>query len=247
MTKKAEAWKSAALAGKYLSGVRGAIPMAGEQIEIMLKLIESSQEEVGTFLDLGCGDGVLAAAILQRYPKAKGILLDFSKPMIAAAKEKLQDYQDNLEFIVFDYSNVSWVEPVLSKSPFDTVVSGLSIHHQPDKRKREIYSEIFDLLKPGGLFLNIEHVLSPTLWLKMIFDELFIDSLYDLHTQQCENKTRTEVVQEFYDRPDKDANLLSPVEIQCEWLRKIGYQDVDCYFKFFELAILGGRKPNIPL
>ncbi len=39
------------------------------------------------------------------------------------------------------------------------------------------------------------------------------------------------------------ANLiLAPLDDQCQWLREIGYIDVDCFFKAFELAIFGGRK-----
>ncbi|MHB9096065.1 MAG: class I SAM-dependent methyltransferase [Eubacteriales bacterium] len=242
--KKAEGWKSAELAERYLSGVRGAIPMAKEQIEIMLKLIEASKQSVRSFLDLGCGDGILASAILQKHPNAKGVLLDFSEPMIQAAKDKLQNYTPNLDFVIFDYSDGSWTNKVTGKAPFDVVVSGFSIHHQPDKRKQEIYAEIFNLLKPGGLFLNIEHVLSQTKWLNTIFENYLIDSLYELHIRQGGDSTRTQAAEDYYHRSDKDGNILASVEKQCEWLRKIGYQDVDCYFKVFELAIFGGRKPK---
>ena len=36
---------------------------------------------------------------------------------------------------------------------------------------------------------------------------------------------------------------MASVEDQCEWLREIGFADVDCFFKVFELAVFGGRKP----
>ena len=39
-------------------------------------------------------------------------------------------------------------------------------------------------------------------------------------------------------------NILAPVGDQCDWLREIGFEDVDCYFKIFELAVFGGRKPK---
>ncbi len=37
-------------------------------------------------------------------------------------------------------------------------------------------------------------------------------------------------------------NILALVEDQCDWLREIGFSDVDCFFKLFEVAIFGGRK-----
>jgi hypothetical protein len=51
------------------------------------------------------------------------------------------------------------------------------------------------------------------------------------------------VARHYYDRPDKSANILAPVERQCTWLREIGFTDVDCYLKVFELAVFGGRRP----
>ena len=86
-------WKNEQLVRKFLEGVRGSIPFAKEQIEVMLCLIDATlKNENIHFIDLGCGDGVLSAVILKRYPKAKGILIDFSPPMLTQAKIKLMKY-----------------------------------------------------------------------------------------------------------------------------------------------------------
>ena len=129
-------------------------------------------------------------------------------------------------------------------SPFDAIVSGFSIHHQPDRRKRKLYAELFDLLRPAGLFLNLEHVASPTRWLERAHDDLFIDALHAFGQQNGSRNSRAQTAREYHARPDKAANLLAPVERQCAWLRDIGYEDVDCYFKIFELAVFGGRRPR---
>jgi SAM-dependent methyltransferase len=81
-----EVWTTPSLVAVYLEGVRGAIPLAQEQIDIMLRLITACGGPIRSFLDLGCGDGVLSAAILQRYPQAEGVLVDFSAPMLDAAR-----------------------------------------------------------------------------------------------------------------------------------------------------------------
>jgi tRNA (cmo5U34)-methyltransferase len=237
-----EVWKDKELAGKFLTGVRGAIPFANEQIEIMNKIINSCGISITNILDLGCGDGILAASILQNYPKASAVLVDISDAMLEFAKEKLVVFSNNLTFINTDYVNNKWLKKVEDKAPFSVIVSGFSIHHQTDERKKELYAEIFGLLEKGGLFLNIEHVSSPTEWVNSLFNDCFIDSLYHLHKQNNGNLTREEVANEYYRRDDKASNILAPLEIQCEWLRNIGFDDVDCYFKIFELALFGGRK-----
>ena len=238
-----EVWKSRELSEKYLTGVRGAIPLAREQIEIMLRVIDACSINIDRILDLGCGDGILAASILRNHPTASAVLIDISEPMIQAARKQLSAYRDNVEFILFDYGDKAWIRKVQAAAPFSAIVSGFSIHHQPDERKKELYSEIFQLLAPKGLFLNLEHVSSPTDWLSSLFNECFVDKLCQMHQQNGVTMSREQVAQEFYRRDDKAANILAPAETQCEWLRAIGFQDVDCYFKMFELALFGGRKP----
>lgn len=238
-----EAWKSSELTANYLEGVRGAVPLAGQQIEVMLRLAAATGQPVTRILDLGCGDGILGAALLQRYPKASGWLLDFSEPMLETAGHKLQGFGARAQTILADYGQPGWVEKVTG--PFDVIVSGYSIHHQPHGRKRSLYAELYGLLRPGGLFVNVEHVASATPWLSRLFDEAFVDGLYAHELSRGGQRSREEVAQAHYYRPDKAANLLAPVEVQCQWLREIGFQDVDCYFKLWELAVFGGRRPEV--
>lgn len=236
-------WKATELTEKYLSGVRGAIPLAKEQIDLMLRIIGACDIEVERILDLGCGDGILAASILQQYTNASGVLLDISEPMIQATKDKLAKHY-NLDFVLFDFGNSQWTERVKAKGPFSVIISGFSIHHQTDKRKQEIYSEIIELLMPGGLFLNLENVSSSTNWVSKLFDDLFIDSLFNMYLTNGVEKTRQEVSDYWYNREDIEVNKLAPVEKQCDWLRQIGFSDVDCYFRTLEIALFGGRKPR---
>jgi len=256
-------WQTAELTQTYLEGVRGAIPQAEVQLEVMLRLIEAAGVEVTAVLDLGCGDGILGQLVLDRYPAAHGVFLDFSAPMLAAAAKRLAGY-GNVTLVEADYGVKGWEEgkrglgdwetgPVQSPNRsvpqsqvqqlFDVIVSGYSIHHQPDGRKQELYAELFNLLRPGGIFINIEHVASDSAWGKGVFDEMFIDALTSYHQQNGKGQSRAVLAQDFYNRPDKGANILAPVEVQCDWLRQIGFERVDCYQKLFELAVFGGVKP----
>ncbi|HEY9300617.1 MAG TPA: methyltransferase domain-containing protein [Phormidium sp.] len=243
MTRTDTAWQNAELAQTFLEGVRGGIPLASEQINLMLKIINLALPKVETFLDLGCGDGVLGRAILAKYPNAKGVFLDFSETMLEAAKSKLGN-SENTEFIFQDFGVKDWVNAVKSQGEFDLIVSGFAIHHQSDERKRGVYQEIYSLLKPGGLFLNLEHIESPSKWLETAFSEVFIDSLYEFHQRNESGKIREEIAQEYYHRPDKVANILAPLEVQCQWLRELGFINVDCYFKVLEIALFGGMKAS---
>jgi tRNA (cmo5U34)-methyltransferase len=234
-------WKSDELAKLYLTGVRGAIPLAAEQIEMMVRVVEAAGHPLRRVLDLGSGDGILAAAIGDRHPECELVLMDFNDTMLAAARERFQGRPGTVEMIQKDYGEKDWTQLVEQYAPFDAIVSGYSIHHQPDERKREIYEEIYTLTAPGGMFVNVEHVSSPTAWLKQLNDENFVDALHRWQPSM----ERREVAEKYYFRPDKDSNILTPVELQCGWLREIGFEDVDCFLKMFELAVFGGRRPGI--
>lgn len=240
-----EVWKEAALVRAYLEGVRGGIPFAAEQIAVMLRVVAAAARPVHRLADLGCGGGVLARALLTQHPDADSTLVDFSEPMLVEARRQLGSHVPRPCFVASDLGTPAWTRAVGERAPFDVVVSGYAIHHLPDDRKRQLYAEIFSLLAPGGTFVNIEHVASATARLEAIADEVMIDSLHAFHCAQGTGKTREQVADDFVRRPDKTANILAPVEQQCEWLRALGFEDVDCYFKIFELAVFGGRRPPL--
>ncbi len=238
-----EVWKLPAIVDRFLS-FRAAIPLAQEQIGVMMSILKSRTQPVENFMDLGCGDGILGAAILGEYPSSHGVLVDFSESMLEQAREQLKEYSDQLTFMNLDYGDPAWVNRMQTEGPFDAVVSGYSIHHQPDSRKRPIYEEIFALLKPGGWFINIEHIAAESQLAVDLFNKHIIEARYAIEQKNGGRKTRQEIADIFMNRPDKDANILLSLNTQCGWLREIGFEEVDCYFRVYELAVFGGRRPS---
>lgn len=240
MTQRAS-WQNADLVSAYLHGIRGGIPLAQEQVDVMLRLIGEAGVPVRRILDLGCGDGFLGAVLLERYAEVSATFVDYSAPMLDAARERLASFGERATIAQADLASSAWRE-ALDGSHYDAIVSGFAIHHLTDGRKRELYAELLDLLTPGAFFINIEHVSSATPWLEHIFNETLIDAFYDHQRAAGNDVTRDDVATEYVHRPDKEENILASVEAQCEWLRAIGYQDVDCYLKLLELAVFGGRR-----
>lgn len=236
-------WKLPAIVNRFLS-YRAAIPLAPEQLGVMISILKSRRQPVETFLDLGCGDGILGAAILGEYPSSHGVLVDFSDSMLEQAREQLKDYADQLAFENLDYGDPGWVTRMQTYCPFDTIVSGYSIHHQPDPRKRGIYKEIFSLLGPGGWFVNIEHIAPAAQLATDLFNHHIVEGYYAIEQRSGGTRTREEMADIYMNRPDKDANKLLSVDVQCDWLRESGYEEVDCYFRIYELAVFAGRRPK---
>jgi SAM-dependent methyltransferase len=166
-------------------------------------------------LDLGCGDGRLLALVLRARPDAEGVAIDFSSTMIAAARTRFGD-DERVAVVEHDLGR-----PLPDLGAFDAVVSSFAIHHLVDHRKRELYGEIFAALAPGGRFCNLEHVSSPT--------EALHAEFYRALGQPVEQ--------------EDPSNKCIPVHVQLDWLRVIGFEDVDCFWKWRELALLSGTKP----
>jgi tRNA (cmo5U34)-methyltransferase len=190
-------------------------------------------------LDLGCGDGILGRVLLDAHATAHVIFADVSDPMLEATRKKIGD-NPRATVIKADFATPEWVDWFEAETPFDVIVSGFAIHHQPDDRKKELYAEIHGLLCDGGVFLNLEHVSSATSAGSELFDSFFVDHIRRFNNNVNPGKSTREIEEAFY--RDKKDNILAPVETQCQWLRDIGFRDVDCFFKVFELALFGGRK-----
>jgi tRNA (cmo5U34)-methyltransferase len=179
-------------------------------------LLEQVPKNVRRILDLGTGDGRLLALVKLNNPSVEGVALDFSEPMIEQAKKRFA--HDNCVTLIKHDFNLPLPKAL---GNFDAVVSSLAIHHLEDLRKKQLYQEIYGLLNPHGVFCNLEHVSSPTKNLHLKF----------LATTG------------FTPETEDPSNKLLDVETQLQWLRQIGFIDVDCYWKWLELALLIGMRP----
>lgn len=179
-------------------------------------LLEEVPKTVKRILDLGTGDGRLLALLKIERPSVECIAVDFSPTMLEAVKNRFQD-DSTVEVIEHNLD-----ENLPDLGTFDAVVSSFAIHHLTHDRKRSLYVEIFNMLQPGGIFCNLEHIASPT------------PRLHDKFLKAI-GMTRKE---------DDVSNKLLDVETQLKWLLNIGFHDVDCYWKWLELALMIGLKPK---
>ena len=175
-------------------------------------LLEFMPADASRILDLGCGGGRLLALVKSALPRVQFVGLDFSPTMLESVR-KLFAPAGGVIIIAHDLENQL---PPLGR--FDAVISSFAIHHVLHERKRTLYREIFELLAPNGVFCNLEHVASPTPRLHAGF----------LRAISSEN--------------EDPSNKLLDLETQLAWLREIGYVDVDCQWKWRELALLVGVK-----
>lgn len=166
-------------------------------------LLDCLPQPFGRVLDLGSGAGRLLSLVKLARPESEAVAVDFSPTMLGQLRDRF-GADPKVEIVEHDLD-----QPLPRLGTFDAVVSSFAIHHVRHERKRALYAEIYELLAPGGVFCNLEHVASPT-------ETLHLKFLAELGV-----------------RPEDEdpSNKLLELETQLNWLGEIGFTDVDCHWK----------------
>ena len=177
----------------------------------LLEFIPAGAQRI---LDLGTGDGRLLALVRGEHPGTEAVAVDFSTTMLEAVQKR---FAGDPAVTIVEHNMDS---PLPDLGKFNAVISSFAIHHLVHERKRALYAEVFGMLRPEGVFCNLEHVSSPT-------QKLHGDFLSRIG---------------FTVETEDPSNKLLDVGTQLGWLREIGFIDVDCHWKWRELALLAGRR-----
>lgn len=191
---------------------REAVPRQAEVATVIFENVIAGRQ-INRILDIGTGDGRVIAGLLGAFPDAEAVGIDFSPPLLEKAQERFAA-ETGVDFFEHDLSYA--LPPGLGS--FDLVISAQAIHHLPDDRKRSLYAEAFDLVRPGGVFCNVDLIAVPT---EALFKQAM--AAYGL-------------TEDDVDPTDQPA----PVEPQLQWLREAGFTDVDCYWKWLASAVMAG-------
>src|SRR5262249_41105968 len=135
-----DVWKQRDVAAAFLNERSLLIPDRPKQLEVLLRVLRFAEKPPRRVLDLGCGDALLLATVLEAIPAATGIGLDFSPAMLEQAGARLTPFGRRAATVEADLQTPAWLETV--NGPFDAIVSGLAIHHLPHERKQALYREI---------------------------------------------------------------------------------------------------------
>jgi tRNA (cmo5U34)-methyltransferase len=108
------------------------------------------------------------------------------------------------------------------------------------EKKKRLFSGIYDSLQPGGYFLNIDVVIAQTESLERWYMKLW-EEWMDIKINSLDRKDVSfqDIVRRY---KEADENKPDTLDDQLNALKGIGFQDVDCFYKYGIFAIYGGKK-----
>src|SRR5262249_8780270 len=102
-----------------------AVPRRAEQIAAIVTLTPFACYAEFAIVERACGEGRLAEALLEAYPKARYLGLDGSESMRREAAARLAGFGDRVRIEAFDLFASDWLDRVTGAG---LVVSSLCVH-----------------------------------------------------------------------------------------------------------------------
>ncbi len=221
--------------------------------EKLVSLLPFQPEDIIRVLDIGTGDGALSLEVLGAYPKTQLVCHDFSVTMLDRARQRLAQFLEAVTFVKGDLRDPAWTYGIEGK--FDAVISSIAIHNVAEgnqglpERIREIYGEVFGLVKPGGCFLNYDLVTAPGPVVQRIYrkersaaDQARLKA--DMDTEKSPQELEQKLPEQRSGSLPEQVGVGSPgardILNQMEWLKQAGFDEVDCLWKDTRNTIIGG-------
>ncbi len=229
-------WKSGEVVANWAAEAAARERNHGAQWRLMAQLLPFDEQADVTFLDLGAGTGAATRAILERHPRSTAILADFSREMMGAGEAELRPFTGRYRYVEFDMLAGVWPDDI--PAAVDAVVTSLCVHHLPDERKRSLFGEIFEHLRPGGWYLSYDPVLAENPVVAATWTRV-----NDKENPEAARKRLHRTPQEQA-RYENHVRYISRLDLQLDYLRSAGFEGVEVWWKRLDYVIVGGNRPS---
>jgi SAM-dependent methyltransferase len=134
------------------------LPDREQRFGAMLDTVEAIAGTHPRILDLAGGTGSITLRTLQRFPRATSVIVDVDAALLAIASGTFVG-DDRVTVLAADLSTRDWRTKIdAADSSFDAVLTATALHWLPAERVAELYAEAGQLLRPGGIFANADHM-----------------------------------------------------------------------------------------
>lgn len=217
------------------------VPERAEQIRVICELL-APRPEPFRVLELCCGEGLLAHALLAQFSNCHVRALDGSPEMLTRAHAHLAPFTGRFTTQLFDLAARDWRTPA---EPVHAVVSSLAIHHLDSAQKQELFRDIYQMLAAAGTFI-IADVIEPAHERALAVAARAWDDAVRARALELDGNT---AAFDFFARDgwnlyrhpdplDKPSRLFD----QLQWLAAAGFTAVDVHWLKAGHALFSGQK-----
>jgi tRNA (cmo5U34)-methyltransferase len=173
------------------------------------------------------GTGLTSERILRAFPVSTYTGIEYSENMLTGARKRLAPYDSTL--ICGDYTEGDL------PTGNDLVVSVIGIHHQEtDDDKKRLFGRIYDSLADEGHFVFGDLV---------TYRDPAEAALNEArHYHNLVTNVEDETLLREWAHHHKFLNCLAPLEDQVNWLREVGFRQVDVVYTKFNTALIHAVK-----
>jgi SAM-dependent methyltransferase len=133
------------------------LPDREDRFTVMIDAVEAAGRPDPLVLDLGSGPGSLAVRLLRRMPAATVVAVDADPLLLALGCSAWRDLA-GLRFVDADLRSAGWSAGLELDRPPDAAVSTTALHWLTQPALAALYAELTQLLRPGGIVLNGDHL-----------------------------------------------------------------------------------------
>lgn len=135
----------------------GYLPDREGRFTVMLDALEAVLPEDFVAVDLACGPGSVSQRLLARFPAARSVAVDLDPVLLTLGRGALGECGGRLRWVEADLRTPGWTD-ALGVDRVDAVLTSTALHWLTAPELLAVYRTLADLIRPGGLFLNGDHL-----------------------------------------------------------------------------------------
>ena len=158
----------------------------------------------------------------QHYPESEYVLVDIADDMLKIARKRFAGI-DNVSYQALDYLNG------LPDGSFDIIGSALSIHHLENDEKIRLFTQVYNKLPIGGLFVNYDQFCGGQQEMNSWFDSYWEGQLADSGLTDSD-------ITLWKERRKLDREC--SVEDEIEMLSECNFKTVKCVYSYQKFSVI---------
>ena len=207
---------------------RRLVPHLGDILDTVEALLPAVNNKTDyRVLNMGPANGLLIDRLLRQHPKISIHMVSDDFTTAETMRGRLGKFGDRVTFEVGDFLKVEL------DGPYDAAILELATSSLENKSKRTLFSAVYAALRRGGRVIFVSQARGPTETLEATYNRNWQAMARAQGATDADFESSV-----LSSSKDRTATLAT----QLDWLAADGFENVDCFVKYWRFAVLAGDK-----